>query len=198
VPSVNQPSDVAELVHALPGVDGVRLVGSRGRGDPTPLSDWDYEVDTARFDEVADALPAAVAPARPLATLWDPLGERPNFTVLLDGPAKVDLIFDGHPFSPSPPWVPSAESLPAIDAHFWDWTLWLGAKQLRSEADLVRGQLDHLHQHLLAPMGAAGPPADLADAVESYLAQRSEQERRFGVVVDRRLGDQVAPALASA
>jgi hypothetical protein len=194
---VSTPDGVADRVAALDGVDEVRAVGSRAHGDPTALSDWDYEVTTARFAEVAEALPAAVAPLQPLAAFWDPLGQRPNFTVLLDGPAKVDLIFAGHPFSPSPPWVPSADSLPAIDAHFWDWSLWLGAKQLRGETELVRHQLDHLHQHLLAPLGAGEPPADLDAAVRTYLARRTVLEQRLGVSVDRRLGDQVTAALAS-
>jgi predicted nucleotidyltransferase len=194
---VSAPDELVVLVAAVDGVDDVRLVGSRGRGDPTPLSDWDYEVTTARFAEVAPALPDAVAPLRPLAAFWDPLGERPNFTVLLDGPVKIDLIFDGHPFTPSPPWVPSAATLPAIDAHFWDWSLWLGAKRARGEADLVRRHLGHLHQHLLAPLGATGPPADLGEAVATYVELRQRQEERFGVTVDRRLGEQVAAALAS-
>jgi predicted nucleotidyltransferase len=190
-------AQLVDLVGAVDGVDDVRLVGSRNRGDPTPLSDWDYEVTTTRFAEVAEALPAAVAPLQPLAAFWDPLGERPNFTVLLDGPVKVDLIFDGHPFTPSPPWVPAAATLAAIDAHFWDWSLWLGAKRARGQAELVGEQLAHLHHHLLAPMGATRPPADLDEAVATYVELRRRQEERLGVTVDHRLGDQVAASLAT-
>ena len=188
--------DLVDRVSALDGVSEVRPVGSRARGDPTSLSDWDYEVDVSDFEAVAAELPGAVAPLGPLAVFWDPLGNRPNFTVLFDGPTKVDLIFADQPFTPSPPWVPSADTLAAIDAHFWDWTLWLGAKRLRGEDALVSDQLAHLHQHLLAPLGVAEPPDDLPSAIEAYVGARREQEERFGVRVDRRLGDQVQEALA--
>ncbi len=188
---------LVEHVAAVEAVDAIRLTGSRDRGDPTPLSDWDYEIATTDFASVAAALPAAVAPLRPLAAFWDPLGNRPNFTVLLDGPTKVDLIFDGHPFTPSPPWVPSPGTLPAIDAHFWDWTLWLGAKRLRGDDDLVHRQLARLHEHLLAPLGVRAPPTDLRGAVETYLEARHEHEARYGVTVDPQLGDQVRAALTT-
>jgi len=186
---------LAERVAAIEAVDGVRLVGSRARGEPTALSDWDFEVDTDDFAATAAGLPVAIVPLRPLTAFWDPLGNRPNFIVVLDGPTKVDLIFDGHPFTPSPPWVPSAESLPAIDAHFWDWTLWLGAKQLRGEGDLVRGQLDRLQEHLLGPLGSSGPPTDLDDAIAVYLGARDRHEARYGIRIDRTLGHQVSETL---
>ena len=66
--------DLVDRVAALDGVSEVRPVGSRARGDPTPLSDWDYEVDVTDFEAVAAELPGAVAPLGPLAVFWDPLG----------------------------------------------------------------------------------------------------------------------------
>jgi predicted nucleotidyltransferase len=188
---------LVERVEAVAGVTAVRLVGSRARGDPTPLSDWDYEVDTTDFDTVAAGLREAVAPLGPLADFWDPLGSRPNYIVVLDGPIKVDLIFAGHPFTPSAPWVPGPETLAAIDAHFWDWSLWLGAKQRRGEDELVQQQLVRQHEHLLGPMGVAVAPTSLAEAVEAYVEARDRQEQRFGVRVDRRLGRQVQEVLTA-
>lgn len=184
-------------VETVEGVDCVRLVGSQARGDPTPLSDWDFEVDTTEFDAVAAALPGAVAPLEPLASFWDPLGARPNFTVLLDGPVKVDLIFAGHPFTPSSPSVPGPTTLTAMDTHFWDWALWLGAKALRGERALVARELGRLYQHLLGPMGVRAEPDDLAAAVATYQQALTHQEARFGISVDPRLGTQAARALAA-
>jgi hypothetical protein len=154
-------------------------------------------VETTGFDAVAERLPEAVAPLRPLADFWDPLGNRPNYIVVLDGPIKVDLIFAGQPFTPSPPWTPGPDTLAAIDAHFWDWTLWLGAKERRGEDDLVERQLARQHEHLLGPMGVADVPRSPAAAIESYLEARERQEDRFGVRVDRRLGQQVQDRLTA-
>ncbi len=56
----------------------------------------------------------------------------------LPGAVKADL-FPGLP--PRPPAGPlpevTATALPAIDAHFWDWALWLGAKRQHGRDALV-------------------------------------------------------------
>jgi predicted nucleotidyltransferase len=196
---VEAPEPVKALAARVRRVDGVhdaRLTGSRAAGDPTPLSDWDFELDADDVGQLWERLPAALEDLEPLALFWDPLGERPNLIVVLDGPVKVDLILDGHPFTPSPPWVAECETLPAIDAHFWDWTLWLGAKQLRGQDELVRSQLERQHQHLLGPLGVEEVPDSITDAVAVYLAARARHEERCDTQVDRRLGDQVQRALA--
>jgi hypothetical protein len=79
----------------------------------------------------------------------------------LPGAVKADL-FPGLP--PRPPAGPlpevTATALPAIDAHFWDWTLWLGAKRQRGRDALVAAELAKMGHYLLEPLGAAGllPP----------------------------------------
>ena len=130
-----------ETVQAVPGVHGVELVGSGAAGDRTPLSDWDFELDVD--DEGAlDALERALQQLAALGLFWDPLSARANLIVILDGPIKIDVIVPAmrnpHPL---PEWTVTAETLPQIDAHFWDWTLWLGAKQLRGQAHLVGTEL---------------------------------------------------------
>jgi hypothetical protein len=49
--------------------------------------------------------------------------------LILGGPVKVDLIFAGQGHEHELPWKPSHETLAGIDAHFWDWMLWLRSKQ---------------------------------------------------------------------
>src|SRR5207248_6232213 len=109
------------------GVQGVELVGSRARGEETPLSDWDFAVATDGFLAVATVLPALVEPLKPIAQQWDRLGDYHCYMLTLGGPVKVDLIFD-EPHEDEPPWEPRPDTLPGIDRHFWDWTLWLASK----------------------------------------------------------------------
>jgi hypothetical protein len=52
----------------------------------------------------------------------------------LGGSAKVDLIFS-EPHARLPAWQVSAATLPGIDDHFWDWVLWLSAKQQAGKSD---------------------------------------------------------------
>ncbi len=183
-------------VLAHPGVTHVSLVGSRARGDAHALSDWDFKVRTSDFGRVAEDLPGLVARLSPLGVLWDPLSGEACFMVIVDGPTKVDFIFD-EPSHDSSPWTVRAETLGAIDVHFWDWILWLCAKQHAGKGDLVRTQLVRMFEHLLGPLGMASVPTSLEDAVASYQVLRSRREAEFQVLVSRRLGDQVAAVVRS-
>jgi hypothetical protein len=93
--------------------------------------------------------------------------------LMLPGPVKVDFLFLGRPNPPAPPWRVSAETLPAVDDHFWDWILWLASKQSAGRADLVGDQLRLLHEHLLAPIGVQHAPETVAEALAAYLKQRN-------------------------
>jgi hypothetical protein len=157
-------------------------------------------VRTSSFEDAAVGIIRAAAqldPA-PLAVFFDPLGTRPNLTVLLDGPVKVDLIFPEVPFEPAEPWEVSADTLPKVDAHFWDWILWLAAKQARGLIDVVEFSLEDVHRFILVPMGdAAGPPTTLDDAIERYEALRTQQVAALGVDLDPTLGHQVHTTVSS-
>ena len=190
---------VAELVAAHPAVRAVRLVGSRAEGRAHALSDWDLLVETDAFEAVAAALPGLLAPLDPLAAQWDRLSEEAtHYMLVLPGALKVDLVFDRPPRL-EPSWEVRADTLAALDAHFWDWLLWLGGKQLAGDDELVRSFLGELmHEHLLDPLGVAEPPATLSEAAERYVEARAARERELGVEVDRRLGDAVTARLRSA
>jgi hypothetical protein len=86
--------------------------------------------------------------------------------------------------------------LGAIDDHFWDWMLWLKAKEAAGKREKVDSELDKLFRHLLGPLGAARAPSSVAEAVDSYEAVRSRAEQRFAVAVPRDVEAVVAPALA--
>jgi hypothetical protein len=92
----------------------------------------------------------------------------------------------------------AAETLPEIDAYFWDWTLWLGSKSLSGRTDLVRAELAKMHDLLLTVVGVDQPPATLAGAVAKYLVARGAAASRLGVIVDEELGNQVRHALNEA
>jgi hypothetical protein len=186
---------VRAAVRRVPGVDAVELVGSGAAGDRTPLSDWDFEVDIEN-DGVLHALEHALQVLPVLAVFWDPLSDRANLVVILNGPIKVDVIVPGQPNPrPVPHWMATADTLPQIDEHFWDWTLWLGAKQLRGKVDLVEGELAKMWDALLQPLGTRTPPASTAEAVSAYLVARGERQHELGVQLDRRLEHQVRRAL---
>jgi hypothetical protein len=195
---VDPVASVRVAVERHPGVRAVTLVGSRARGDPTELSDWDFLIETDDLDAVAGALPELVRAADPLAAQWDRLSEEATyFMLVLRDATKVDFILQRPPLI-EPPWVVTAETLPGIDAHFWDWILWLGGKQLRGEDALVHVMLSHvMFEHLLAPMGALAPPATIAGAVELYSVLRDRYERELGVAVDRQLEAAVRGRLAT-
>ncbi|HEU0303810.1 MAG TPA: nucleotidyltransferase domain-containing protein [Gaiellaceae bacterium] len=173
----------------------VRLVGSRAEGRATALSDWDLRVETTDFAAVAESLPLLLRSLEPLAQQWDPLCPEYCWMTIFRGPEKVDLIFADEPHAIEPPWQPSRERLAAIDAHFWDWMLWLGGKQLAGRDDVVGAELEKLFHHLLAPLGVERAPGSIVEAVASYREARADAERRFGIEVGRELESAVAPVL---
>jgi hypothetical protein len=175
-------------------VEKVELVGSRATGGFLPLSDWDFLVETDDFDAVAAALPELVEPLRPLARQWDPLGEHPCYMLMLAGALKVDLIFD-RPHEHAPRWVLTAQTLPKIDAHFWDWVLWLGAKRAAGKQELLESELVKLSTHLLSVLGVEERPVSLEDAVRRYVPALREAEKRLGTRVSPRLATEVRTRL---
>lgn len=179
-----------------PAVERVELVGSRARGDPTPLSDWDFEVTGPRPPRLAARLPRLVRELHPLAAGWDPNGDRPTLFLLLAGARKVDLILPQlrQPAEGAPHEV-TRERLPGLDHHFWDWILWLGAKQLRGETERVRAELAVMHRQLLGPLGVRTVPGSLAAAVEGYRSAYAASCRRLGVRRRLRLDRDVSAAL---
>lgn len=192
---MNLANLIPEIVERHPEVTGVRLIGSRANGTAVPLSDWDFEVQTSDFDTLKADLNDLTASLAPLGQFWDPYSERANYILLLRGPVKVDLIFPDQPWQLSGPWEANGETLPAIDRHFWDWTLWLGAKQQAGNEDLVASELAKMHQNLLGPAGVEDQPTTLEQAIEVYLARREDLESEFKTRLPRELGIQVVRKL---
>jgi hypothetical protein len=168
----------------------VRLAGSRAEGRAHDLSDWDFAVETDDFEAVARDLPKLVAPLRPLAEQWDPYASLACYMLMLEGPVKVDFLFPEESRAWSRPWAPSAETLEAIDRHFWDWILWLEQKRRGGRLDLHE-RLADMHRLMLGPMGAPRPPASVPEAVAAYTDARDELERRFATSIPRRLEAEV-------
>jgi hypothetical protein len=183
------------LLESHPLVVGLDLVGSRGRGGATALSDWDFQIGTTDSAALARDLPSIVAPLEPLAAQWDRLANRVVYMLVLSGPVKIDLFPGDEPHEIERPWELTAENLAAVDAHFWDWMLWLGSKVLAGKTGVVGEELRKLHQHLLGPMGIGSTPATVRDAVAAYRLARDWLERSWEITVPRRLGDEVAAAL---
>ena len=177
-------------------VGSVSLTGSRARGEETELSDWDFDVEVSNFRAVAEALPELVAPLEPLAQQWDRLSPHACYMLMLRAIGKVDLIFD-EPWESSPPWEVSAETLGGIDDHFWDWTIWLAAKDRAGKQDMVASELSKMHKHLLGPLGVERVPESVPHAVAAYTAAREEAERRLAVEVPRAMEDEVRRLLGA-
>lgn len=189
------PARVTEVLAPSPQVVRVDLVGSRARGEETALSDWDFRIDTTDGAALARELPTLVEPLETLTAQWDRLTERATYMLMLPGAVKVDL-FPGDELRPiQPPWEPTPSNLVAIDAHFWDWALWLGGKVLAEKAGVVAEELGKLHRNLLGPLGVTSPPATVEQAVAEYRGARDRLERRWEMSVPRRVGDEVASAL---
>jgi hypothetical protein len=188
---------VAARVEALlredPRVRSVILTGSRARGDATPLSDWDFELEVDDFEGFKEELPAVVERLEPLAHQWDPYGTRHNYMVMLPGPTKVDIIIE-EPQEEAGQWVVTAETLRLIEHHFWDWSLWLGGKTLRGDHELVRSELAKMSDRLLKPLGARSVTS-IAEAVAGFRDARDVAEERTGVTVERTLEREVLSAL---
>ncbi len=187
--------DLVELaisaVARHPAVTRVELAGSRSRGTHEELSDWDFAVDTSDFASVARHLPTLVEPLEPLAAQWEPLGHFPVYMLLLRGPTKVEYLFLDHSQETKPAVKPSPETLPAIDAHFWDWIWWLATKASVGRNDLVKQHLPKLYRHLLEPTGADTVPDSIEAAIRDFLVRRSQLERQYGLEVSRALEDEV-------
>lgn len=188
------PDDVFKLLARDPAIVRVDLAGSRGRGDALPESDWDFKITTDAFAEVQGRLPALAARLSPMAAQWDRLSSTWCYMLILAGPVKVDLIFT-EPHSAQPAWQVTAATLPGIDAHFWDWMLWLSTKQHAGKADLVAAELGKMYEHLLAPLGIAAEPTMLGQAVADYRAARRICEQRLRYHVSRALEQAVTSAL---
>jgi hypothetical protein len=174
-----------------PAVRDVKLGGSRSRGTHEELSDWDFEVKTSDFAVLRPAMPALVAPLRPLGTQWEPLGHFPVYQVLLRGPTKVEYLFLEQTQGPRPPLAPAEDTLPAINTHFWDWIWWLATKRSGGHDALVAQHLPQLHRHLLAPLGVKEPPETLEAAIGLFVRRRDELEARFGISLPRDLEHEV-------
>ncbi len=179
-----------------PAVRSVRLVGSRADGSANEFSDWDFCVETNDFTALSKAMPDLMAPLDPLAQQWDRLSPQWCWMLILDGPAKVDLVFPEYLHADEPPWRPARDNLAEIDAHFWDWMLWLRSKAASNKTDLVASELDKLFAHMLAPLGAERRPSTIKDAIVEYREARDRAERRFATVIKRDLETAAAPAFA--
>jgi hypothetical protein len=199
-PDAGDPSAaVRAAVLADPRVREVELIGSRASGTATDLSDWDYRITSADPVAVAGRLPELVAPLQPLGQLWDPLASRPVYMIVLPGAVKADL-FPGAPRAGQAAGVQRTApgKLQDVDAHFWDWNLWLGAKRLRGQDELVAAELVKMWDYLLRPLGATRPPRTQLSAINVYLRLRSERELRLGGTVRPGLGQAVMARLQAA
>ena len=165
-----------------PHVVGVELVGSRAAGTAGPLSDCDFVVRADDLDAVLDDLPAIVTPLDPLAQQWDRLGP-PDYScymLMLRGPVKIDLILPDLPHRSAPRWEATAADLPAIDAHAWDWLLWMASKRQGGSDEVVREQLDLLHEHLLVPSASPRRPRTIPTP-STPTARRATRRRAAAV-----------------
>jgi hypothetical protein len=185
---------IREALARCEAVTSVALGGSRARGAATALSDWDLYL-AGDPGGMIEEIPPLVASVGPLAAFWEPLAEAAGSMVVMSGPTKIDLFPMGATRTIQPPWVASADTIAAMDAHFWDWTLWLGGKALRGERQLVSDELDTMHWFLLAPLGVGTAPKSLDEAVAAYRAASERAAGALGVVVDHELGHQVSDAL---
>jgi hypothetical protein len=140
-----------------------------------------------------DALPRAVASLNPLAMFWDPLSAHAALMVILPGPFKVDLIADFPNPERRTAWRWPADGTERINAHFWDWALWLGARQLAGRDDLIRTELQKMQRAVLAAVGVEQTPGSLAGAIERYLAALRAQG--FDALARDRLATEVQGAL---
>ena len=194
---LGEPDVVTAIREALDGsevVSSVVLGGSRARGAATALSDWDLYLEGEPEGMMAE-IPALVASFGPLAAFWEPLSEQAGYMTVMDGPTKVDVFPIGASRRIQPPWRLSADTLPSIDGHFWDWTLWLGGKALRGERQLVADELVKMHAYLLASLGVGSTPGSLDEAVALYRPAQARAVQALGVAVNPELGRQVSEAL---
>ena len=190
--------EVPKLLLQDPTITSVELAGSRERGDPNPLSDWDFVIETDDAGHLRENLSHLLDPLNPLVGQWDPLGPVWCYMLILKGAVKVDIIVEGSSQVDQPPYKVSAETLPAIDGHFWDWTLWLGSKRLKHDSDMVAKELTKMFEHLLQPMGVPQAPESLGEAIAAYTAARDHHAAELGVTISTDLQAEVVGALRRA
>ena len=193
----NVPTRVRAALARHPSVREVRLSGSRANGCPSSLSDWDFEIYSPNPRAVTEALPVLVQPLEPIASQFDRLAYTTNYMLLLRGPVKIDLLFPDLPWVKLPPWEVSPDTLAPIDAHFWDWILWLASKVEKRDAGVAH-QYDLMYGHLLSPLGAKHVPASIDDAIRFYRASRSDREKEFGIESPREAEHEVCAGLRNA
>jgi hypothetical protein len=187
--------EVTNAIRRLAPVDSVTLVGSRRDNTAGLLSDWDFAIDSGDLRSVETKLPDLVSTYGPLAAFWDPLGDRRNYMAIFPGLVKLDLHLD-LPSNPHEPWKVSPDTLAELDAHFWDWILWLAGKKSRGRTELVSDELLKMHRFLLGPLGSARPPKSIESAVSTYRSARTAAEHQWAVSVSGgALEAEVVPAL---
>ena len=191
-------SEVTSALERHPAVESIRLIGSRARGTATEFSDWDFAIETGDFDRLARDLPGLVAPFEPLAQQWERLSQPTNYMLMLRGPIKIDLLFLDRPNETKPSWKVSVETLQGIDAHFWDWVLWLGGKLAVGQQNRVEHGFQALYDHILRPLGVDRIPEGVESAIDAYSKAREEAEKRLGVAVARELEREVRMGLRQA
>jgi hypothetical protein len=184
-------AEVPRLLMQHPRVLAVSPTGSRAAGTAHDFSDWDFVVQADDFDVVANDLPNLVEPLRPISQQWDPYADHACYMLMLAGVVKVDLIFPDQHRQWSSAWQPSADSLEAIDRHFWDWIAYIEQKRTGGHPAQVATLLHDMHTLMLKPMGVAEPPTSISEAVESYTAARHRLEQHYRVTVHRGLDDEV-------
>lgn len=192
---MNLAAAAPSLLKSHASVRSVQLVGSRAEGRATKASDWDFLVETEDFQAVARDLPRLVGALRPLGQQWDRLSERECYMLMLPGPVKVDLLF-AVPHTQQGPWEITSGTLPGVDAHFWDWTLWLTSKQGRAPEELIGTELAKMWEHILRPLGVEQPPRTITEATISYLVARDRWEQCLRLSVPRDLEQEVLPCLS--
>lgn len=186
---------ILDLFEADPGVAQFELIGSRARGDATPFSDFDFLIKVHDFPSFSKDISLLVAPLGPLTQQWDRLSETKCYMLIVPGPTKVDFIFADVPNQKSPPWRPDKDSLNGIDAHFWDWMLWLASKQFRGNEELVHSELQKLFNHLLKPMLVKVVPESISDMIEVYKGARENWESKLQTSTSRELQNEVEPLI---
>ncbi|MGH2756744.1 MAG: hypothetical protein ACRDI3_03040 [Actinomycetota bacterium] len=182
---------IPKLLRRHPEVTNVQLAGSRERGDENALSDWDFVVETDDAGSLREDISHLVDSLNPLVGQWDRLGPVWCYMLILKGGVKVDIIVEGTAQVDEPPWKVSAENLPAIDDHFWDWILWLGSKWLKDDSDMVTTELTKMFDHLLEPMGVDRVPDSIEDAISAYLVARDLRAAELDVAMHHDLQAEV-------
>jgi hypothetical protein len=187
-------AEIPNLLLRDPAVRSVRLAGSRERGDENALSDWDFVVETDAAGALRENISHLVESLHPLVGQWDRLGPVWCYMLILKGGVKVDIIVEETNQGDEPPWKVSAGNLPAIDDHFWDWTLWLGSKCLKDDSDMVTRELKKMFDHLLEPLGVRQVPESIGEAISAYTVARDHHTGELGVTIELNLQSEVIEA----